>query len=287
MPTKRSEKQTEIRMCVDVYPPAEELWRFAALAVAEDPSNVAVGLDQCQIAGEMLPLRIAFVTAKKWANGRRLGVSFLGGTAAQRAFVARVAAQWSEHCSITFDFAATADSAEIRITFQANQGAYSYIGTDALGIPRNRPTMNLGWLDEAVVLHEFGHALACIHEHQHPEAGIPWDRNAVYRYYGGPPNNWDRQTIDNNIFAKYGAAITQFSSYDRASIMHYAIDRALLTDPSFAVGWNAALSRSDRDFVGTVYPRAAPPPPPPITAKKTILVEIEGEVKTAKVVGIQ
>ncbi|WP_437321271.1 matrixin family metalloprotease [Sorangium sp. So ce385] len=40
--------------------------------------------------------------------------------------------------------------------------------------------MNFGWLTlestqadvESVVLHEFGHALGLIHEHQHPENGI-------------------------------------------------------------------------------------------------------------------
>jgi len=44
------------------------------------------------------------------------------------------------------------------------------------------PTMNFGWLNEdsdedeysRVVLHEFGHSLSCIHEHQHPANGIPW-----------------------------------------------------------------------------------------------------------------
>jgi len=44
--------------------------------------------------------------------------------------------------------------------------------------------MNYGWLrddtqDEEysrVVLHEFGHALGCIHEHQQPKFGRVWDK---------------------------------------------------------------------------------------------------------------
>ena len=47
--------------------------------------------------------------------------------------------------------------------------------------------MNYGWLtpdsddDELrrVVLHEFGHALGLIHEHQNPEGGIEWNEPAV------------------------------------------------------------------------------------------------------------
>ncbi len=47
----------------------------------------------------------------------------------------------------------------------------------------------MGWLEpdtpndeyRRVVLHEFGHALGGIHEHQSPASGvIPWDKPKVY-----------------------------------------------------------------------------------------------------------
>ena len=34
---------------------------------------------------------------------------------------------------------------QIRIAFDPNNGAWSYVGTDCKGIPRNMPTMNLGF----------------------------------------------------------------------------------------------------------------------------------------------
>jgi hypothetical protein len=115
-----------------------------------------------------------------------------------QAKVEEFAHQWSDHGDVKFDFGSD-PQAEIRISFQ-HQGSWSYVGTDALSVPSDEPTMNYGWLTPGspdneysrVVLHEFGHALACIHEHQHPEAGIPWDKEAVYNYYTGPPNNWTK-----------------------------------------------------------------------------------------------
>ena len=63
--------------------------------------------------------------------------------------------------------------------------------------------MNFGWLDEAVVLHEFGHAIGLAHEHQNPDKGIKWNEDAVIRDLSGPPNNWDVATIRHNVLNKY------------------------------------------------------------------------------------
>jgi hypothetical protein len=41
-------------------------------------------------------------------------------------------------------------------------------------------TMNLGFFDKATVLHEFGHAIGLIHEHQSPfKGGFEWDKDEV------------------------------------------------------------------------------------------------------------
>jgi serralysin len=54
-----------------------------------------------------------------------------------------------------------------------------------------------------VVVHEFGHALGCIHEHQSPTEHLHWDKQAVYDEFTGPPNNWSEADIDSNILEKY------------------------------------------------------------------------------------
>jgi len=194
-----------------------------------------------------------------WKPGATLRVRFMDGLTGVQAKVEQVARQWGEYTKIKFDFGSDPD-AEIRISFKADPGSWSYLGNVALAIPKDRPTMNYGWLkpetsDEEylrVVLHEFGHALGCIHEHQHPTAGIPWNKPEVYRRYAGPPNFWSTEKVDFNLFKKYSADQTQFSAFDTASIMLYPIPKQL-TDGVFEVGWNRQLSETDKSYIATIY----------------------------------
>jgi hypothetical protein len=122
--------------------------------------------------------------------------------------------------------------------------------------------MNFGWLDttysdkeeyQRVVKHEFGHALSAIHEHQNPSVNIPWDKEAVYKYYMGPPNNWTREEVDNNIFEKYSTTRTQYSQFDKDSIMLYSISNKL-TIGDYEVPLNTNISEMDKEFMNTIYP---------------------------------
>ena len=208
--------------------------------------------------------RMAVETAKEWPPGRTLRARFVDGEEVMRSKVADHARKWSEHANITFEFGNDPE-AEIRISFR-QPGSWSLLGTDALGVDADEPTMNFGWLhpgslDEdyaRVVLHEFGHSLGCIHEHQNPEAAIPWDRDAVYAYYAGAPNFWSRADVDQNLFEPYSRDRTQFSRFDPASIMLYPIpEQHTLGD--YAVGLNDDLSETDRTFINTIYPFAQRP----------------------------
>ncbi len=208
-------------------------------------------------------VRMAILTGKKWDPGRVLKVSFLDGVAEVQARVIAFARVWEQFANLELDFGDHAEP-DIRISFQ-HRGSWSYLGTDALGIRTDLATMNYGWLTpevsdreyERVVLHEFGHAFGAIHEHQHPEAGIPWDRDRVYEYYMGPPNNWTREQVDNNLFRRYDRTITQFSEFDPDSIMLYSIPNEL-TVGDWEVGWNTTLSETDKNFIMEAYPGVEP-----------------------------
>ena len=190
---------------------------------------------------------------KLWPNGSTLRVAFLGGTSDQHNIVKQYAPRWSEFANLTFDFGNDTD-AEIRITF-ADDGAWSYLGTDAKGIHISRPTMNYGWLDEAVVLHEFGHALGLAHEHQNPDEGIKWNEEAVIRDLSGPPNNWDLATIRHNVFHKYSHDQINGTEFDPDSIMLYSFPKEWTLD-GFHAKENKKLSEMEKAFVAgeKMYP---------------------------------
>ena len=272
-----------IKMCIDRVVPEHLLVESMHRAIEENPSNLPVARHLPGLGVEPLPAsRMAIITGKKWQNGREVKVHFLDGEPAVQAKVEHYATQWSQDANITFKFGYD-PSAEIRISFE-QEGSWSYLGTDALAIPRPQPTMNYGWLtgssheDEIrrVVLHEFGHALGCIHEHQHPTAGIPWNTDAVYRYFMGPPNNWTKEEVDTNLLNKYAQNLTNFSQYDKASIMHYPISKEL-TLGGFEVGWNTEASPTDKEFMGTMYPKQPKPGAIPLTVGGTPVQENIGK----------
>ncbi|SDL44295.1 pre-peptidase C-terminal domain-containing protein [Catalinimonas alkaloidigena] len=205
------------------------------------------------------PTRAAFQIAKLWPNGSTLHFRFLGGTAAQQAQVQQYSVEWTQYANLTFVFDNAVD-AQIRIAFN-DDGAWSYIGTDALSIPADQPTMNFGWLDQGVILHEFGHMLGMIHEHQNPRDNpIEWNKPVVNTALSGPPNFWNQTTIDHNLYEKYETSQINGSTFDPDSIMLYSFP-AEWTLNGFHTDPNEQLSDLDRQFAELVYPNAVPTAP--------------------------
>lgn len=245
----------EIKICIDRILPQDMHEEARRLAISENPAN-----DSMEIRNPDLPSEIAILPLKKWDNGRTLRVRFLDGVPDVQAKVEKCAHEWEKYANIKFVFGNDPD-AEIRISFQ-EKGSWSYIGTDCLSVDKTKPTMNFGWLksdtadDEysRVVLHEFGHALGCIHEHESPAANIPWNKDAVYHFYMGEPNCWSKEEIDANIFQRYSKTETNFTEFDTKSIMLYPIPKSLTTG-GFEVGWNRTLSNMDEDFMKELYPK--------------------------------
>jgi hypothetical protein len=257
----------DLRLCVDRPLPDHMRMDGAVIAMAENNDNEPPPLDIRP--GQVIhPLEIAIFTGKKWANGRKVGIKFLDGSKIQKAQTQKHAEVWEQFANIDFDFNAGA-KAEIRISFK-EQGSWSALGIDALitsAFPKTKPTMNYGWLKDdtddhewrRVVLHEFGHALAAIHEHQNPDGGIKWNLKDVYRVFSGPPNNWTKAQIDFNIVQKYSLDQLNSTKFDPKSIMLYGFPGNLIVG---GVGTqnNTDISDTDKKFMGEMYPKAAAKP---------------------------
>lgn len=229
--------------------------------------RLKVCIDRVLPAQEMRPqstmrrggrVRAIMPIGKLWMNGTTLRVRFMGGTAAEQATAREQAAWWTQHANLHFDFN-NAPDAEIRISFDQNDGAWSYVGTDNRGIPKNQPTMNLGFLDGGTAGHEFGHAIGLAHEHQNPAGGMRWNEAKVIQDLSGPPNNWDEATIRHNVLHKYTVDQIKGTQFDPHSIMLYFFPASWTTN-GVGTKANEVLSSLDKAFIASAeaYPKTAP-----------------------------
>lgn len=201
-------------------------------------------------------LRASFYTEKKWKEGETITIGFFGyrnpnlrftpltyinkyphdpieqeivNLKPQDAVKKVVLERIQPIVNLNLQFINDVLKANIRISFE-DDGAWSYIGKDALYQPTEEATMNFGWLDSATIIHEFCHALGMIHEHQNPRGKtIPWNKEVVYEW-ARKTQGWDKQVTDINILDHYSLDITNGSYFDPKSIMLYFFPKTLTTD---------------------------------------------------------
>lgn len=225
---------------------------------------------------EVSPFREELIRyiGKKWVNGTKLRYYFFesgpfSGGNEQKDLVREGFEVWKEvGIGIAFQEVNDIDEAEVRIGFVRGDGAWSYVGRDVIDVPgQYERTMNFGWdltqdpRGVDVPVHEIGHTLGFPHEHQNPFAGIVWDEDAVYRYFAGEPNRWDRETTYHNVLRKLGRGEVEGSTWDPNSIMHYGFDAGLiLQPPQYRSGLEPAggLSQRDIDQARLFYPPLPP-----------------------------
>jgi hypothetical protein len=177
---------------------------------------------------------------------------------------------WTEvGIGVRFEEVTTIDNADVRIGFLRGDGSWSYVGREIRNQGARERTMNFGWditpareIDTA--LHEIGHTLGLHHEHQNPLGGIVWNEQAVFSYFGGPPNNWSPQKTQWNVLRKIPQASVEGTDWDPNSIMEYAFGAGLVIQPpqyQNGIRPNGGLSELDKTVIRRFYPPSDTAPP--------------------------
>ena len=200
--------------------------------------------------------RGAAAGAALWREGQTLRVKFMGASTNIHNKIESYAKEWEAHANIKFQFV-NSGYADIRISLNMNEGPYSALGTAALRVPENFPTMNLrvdNTIDDLIAryttLHEFGHVLGLEHEHQHPDHPIRWNKQAVYNAFP----HWPREDVDSGILNRLSTEGLYFCEYDPSSIMHYGVYDEWTTNNRGVAGSNGSLSEEDKRFIAKLYP---------------------------------
>ena len=249
-------------------PDADELWSYV-LASGEPADETKPGFRSATPGTSPLKL---------WPNGSTLHIRFLEAEPKLREAVMRIARQWLQYANLQFVVLDARDKlpGDIRISIDGTNSVWSYVGTDARGIPPAEPTMNLGRLAlggraaefQKVVLKQFGVALGLMLEHQNPNGRIEWDRAAVMSTMTGPPNLWSKHVVEANILKRAPQTIPQYRDFDARSVMLYEFEADWLLSKKSQRG-GTELSASDKQFIAELYPGVTRKRPAPAPAHKS------------------
>ncbi|WP_438868853.1 M12 family metallopeptidase [Pseudomonas sp. L1(2025)] len=197
-----------------------------------------------------------------WPQNSTITIAFMDTSPAHRALIQKhIEKNYAHLINLKLNFV-EGTQGDIRIsTSAAIAGDWSVVGTGALTVPANEPTMHLDPQNtedifKMNILHEFGHALGLRHEHKHPDRTLEFNLPKIYKLYM-QQFNLDKIDVYEQILQKLNPADIIASDYDQKSIMHYNLSRLILWKQQ-STGYNFNLSNADKALLQSIYPRPKP-----------------------------
>lgn len=285
------------------------------------PDRIQAGLEEyrreleatASVANPRVPYYIIVPTLQRWTPGSKVRVAFNGGNDALYTKIKSAALRWFKpngaNLDLVFEDAQghflhwtpndRAYAAEIRVGFNSDQngGYWSLVGTDSntaaiQGGGPGQESLNLDSFDralpadwQAIVTHEFGHALGFQHEHQSPAGGCDFRfendagyvptkdaqgwyttdsagrRPGLYTYLGGYANYWSKTTVDANLRTIPTTSAFLVGPFDKSSIMKYFFGAFMFIkgdqSPCYTDAENLVVSAQDFVGVAQAYPNDA------------------------------
>ncbi len=209
--------------------------------------------------------RIAVVVGRRWpTTGVRLTVSFLDNAPRDlRARILRHMNAWGASANVVFR--ETRGMGQVRIARldepEDMAGYWSYVGTEILDVPDDKPTLNLEGFTmrtsdaefRRVVRHEAGHTLGFDHEHMRRDMVQRIDRAKAFAYFDRT-EGWTRHEIEEQVLTPLDdAAIMGTTESDPLSIMCYQLPGSIMKDRKPIKG-GADINPKDHAFAAGLYP---------------------------------
>lgn len=200
-------------------------------------------------------LSAIFLKSAIWKNGTTIVVKCLptDRTDVDMAFFERVLTRSFPKMGVAFRLDPEAARSHVRVSFDADDLNWSCVGTDCLSVPQAEPTMNIATFTANTILHEFGHALGMMHQHQHPDANIPWDEERILK-----STDLTLAEIRANITQPLPRKWLNDAPYDKDSKMHYTVFSYMTKDnccPVIPKWWYGnRFSMLDEEWMQKTYP---------------------------------
>jgi Astacin (Peptidase family M12A) len=253
--------------------PGRLVEKAARTAISINPVNrVNLGPVGAVARGLVLsPAAIAVLVGKYWGpQQRQLTVSFLdGGPSDLRRRIIQHMNAWNQTGCISF--VETSGVGAVRIS--RNQAGYwSYLGTDIMHIPNNRPTLNLQGFTmntpdsefHRVVRHETGHTLGFPHEHMRQELVDLIDPEKAYDFFL-QTQGWSPEMVDQQVLTALDESSIMATPPDQDSIMCYQLPGSI-TKNGEPIRGGTDINATDFAFAGRIYPKVPAEGAPSIQA---------------------